>query len=145
MTATQQAPPSLWFFRQEHRSGLLFPSPVHETEKWKWSRSVASHSQWLHGLQPTRLFHPWDFSRQEYWSGVPLLGSPSAYLFYNWKFVSFDHLHPICLHSPTSDYHISDLFLSLFWYIIYLNYVSFCFTAGYIFIDHIPTPYISYL
>ena len=24
------------------------------------------------GLQPTRLLHPWDFSRQEYWSGFPL-------------------------------------------------------------------------
>ena len=23
------------------------------------------------GLQPTRLLCPWDFSRQEYWSGVP--------------------------------------------------------------------------
>ena len=23
-------------------------------------------------LQPTRLLRPWDFSRQEYWSGVPL-------------------------------------------------------------------------
>ena len=25
-----------------------------------------------HGLQPIRLFRPWDFSRQEHWSGVPL-------------------------------------------------------------------------
>ena len=24
-----------------------------------------------HGPQPTRILHPWDFSRQEYWSGVP--------------------------------------------------------------------------
>ena len=24
-----------------------------------------------HGLQPTRLLCPWDFSRQEYWSGLP--------------------------------------------------------------------------
>ena len=23
------------------------------------------------GLQPSRLLHPWEFSRQEYWSGVP--------------------------------------------------------------------------
>ena len=28
---------------------------------WKWSRSVASDSQRPHGLQPTRLVHPWDF------------------------------------------------------------------------------------
>ena len=28
---------------------------------WKWSRSVVSNPQWPHGLQPTRLLHPWDF------------------------------------------------------------------------------------
>ena len=43
-TAAQQAPPSLGFSRQEHWSGLPFPSPVHESEKWKWSRSVLSDS-----------------------------------------------------------------------------------------------------
>ena len=30
-------------------------------EKWKWSRSVVSDPQWPHGLQPTRVLHPWDF------------------------------------------------------------------------------------
>ena len=40
--AADQAPPSLGFSRQEHWSGLPFPSPVHESEKWKWSRSVVS-------------------------------------------------------------------------------------------------------
>ena len=29
--------------------------------KWKWSRSVVSDPQRPHGLQPTRLLHPWDF------------------------------------------------------------------------------------
>ena len=33
--------------RQEHWSGLPFPSPMHESEKWKWSRSVVSDSEWL--------------------------------------------------------------------------------------------------
>ena len=42
--AAHQAPPSLRFSRQEHWSGLPFPSPVHESEKWKWSRSVVSDS-----------------------------------------------------------------------------------------------------
>ena len=32
-TAAYQAPPSLGFSRQEHWSGLPFPSPVHESEK----------------------------------------------------------------------------------------------------------------
>ena len=32
-TAAHQAPPSLGFPRQEHWSGLPFPSPMRETEK----------------------------------------------------------------------------------------------------------------
>ena len=60
-TAAHQAPPSLGFSRQEHGSGLPFPSPMHESEKGKWSRSVMSDPQRPHGLQPTRLLHPWDF------------------------------------------------------------------------------------
>ena len=43
-TAAHQASLSLEFSRQEHRSGLPFPSPMHESEKWKWSRSVVSDS-----------------------------------------------------------------------------------------------------
>ena len=31
--AAHQALPSLGFFRQEHWSGLPFPSPMHESEK----------------------------------------------------------------------------------------------------------------
>ena len=34
------------------------------------SQSVMSHSA-AHGLYPVRLFCPWGFSRQEYWSGLP--------------------------------------------------------------------------
>ena len=43
-TAAHKAPLSLGFSRQEHWSGLPFPSPMHESEKWKWSRSVVSDS-----------------------------------------------------------------------------------------------------
>ena len=42
--AAHQAPPSLGFSRQEHWSGLPFPSPMHESEKWKWSHTVLSDS-----------------------------------------------------------------------------------------------------
>ena len=59
--AAHQAPPSLGLSRQEHRSGLPFPSPMHESEKGKWSHSVVSDSWPPHGLQPTKLLHPWDF------------------------------------------------------------------------------------
>ena len=37
--------PHIRFSRQEHWSGLPFPSPVHGSEKWKWSHSVMSDSQ----------------------------------------------------------------------------------------------------
>ena len=60
-TAGHQAPPSLGFSRQEHWSGLPFPSPMHKSEKWKGSCSVVSDPQQPHGLQPSRLLHPWDF------------------------------------------------------------------------------------
>ena len=49
-TAAHQAPPSLGFSRQKHWSGLPFPSPMHESEKWKWSCSVVSDSSRPHGL-----------------------------------------------------------------------------------------------
>ena len=70
-TAAHQAPPSLGFSRQEHWSGLPFPSPMQEVK----SESEVLSRVWL-------LVTPWTaahqappsmgFSRQEYWSGVPL-------------------------------------------------------------------------
>ena len=81
-TAAHQAPPPLGFSRQEHWNGLLFPSPMHESEKWTWSRSVVSDSSWSHELQPTRLLCPWDFPGKS--TGVLLhLGSlvASKYVF----------------------------------------------------------------
>ena len=57
-TATHEAAPSLGFSRQEHWSGLPSPSPMHETEKWKWSHSVVCDSVRPHRWQPTRLLHP---------------------------------------------------------------------------------------
>ena len=65
---SHQAPPSLGFSRQEHWSGLPFPSPVHESEKWKRSRSVVSDSviPWSASHQAPLSM---GFSRQEYWSG----------------------------------------------------------------------------
>ena len=70
-TAAHQAPTSLGFSRQEHWSGLPFPSPMYESEKWEWSRSVMSDS-----VTPWTVAHQaplcMGFSRQECWSGVPL-------------------------------------------------------------------------
>ena len=55
-TAAHQALPSLGFSRQECWSGLPFPFPMHESEKWKGSSSVVSDSSQPHGLQPTMLY-----------------------------------------------------------------------------------------
>ena len=70
--AAHQTTPSLGFSRQEHWSGLPFPSPMHESEKWKWSPSVVSGpsaTPWTAAFQAPPSM---GFSRQEYWSGVPL-------------------------------------------------------------------------
>ena len=42
------------------------------------SCSVVSNSLQPHGLQPAKLLWPWEFSRQEYWSGLPY--PPPGYL-----------------------------------------------------------------
>ena len=82
-TAAHQAPPSLGFSRQEHWSGLPFPSPMHESEKWKGSRSVVSNSSRPHGLQPTRLLCPWDFpGKSTEWGAVGVsIASPNLSIY----------------------------------------------------------------
>ena len=55
------------------------------TNAWKWSRSVMSDSLRPHGLQPTRLRHPWDFPGVSTGVGCHCLllshqGSPIKYL-----------------------------------------------------------------
>ena len=66
-TAAHQAPPSLGFSRQEHRSGLPFPSPMRESEV---SQSCPTLRDPMDCSPPGSSVH--GFSRQEYWSGVPL-------------------------------------------------------------------------
>ena len=52
---------------------------MHESEKWKWSRSVVSDSSQPHRLQPTRLLHPWGFPGKSTGVGCHcLLGSFTA-------------------------------------------------------------------
>ena len=73
-TAAHQAPLSLGFSRQEHRSGLPFPSPMHESGEWKvkvksLSRVRLLVTPWTAASQAPPSM---GFSRQEYWSRVPL-------------------------------------------------------------------------
>ena len=51
-TEACQAPLSIGLSRQEYWSVLPFPSPMQESEKSKWSRSVMSDSSQPHGLPP---------------------------------------------------------------------------------------------
>ena len=67
--AAHQAPPFLGFSRQEHRSGLPFPSPMHESEKWKWSCVRLLATPWTVAYEAPPSM---GFPRQAYWSGVPL-------------------------------------------------------------------------
>ena len=87
MTA-HQAPLSLGFSRQEHWSGLPFPSPMHESEKWKWSRSVVSNSSRPHRLQPTRLLCPWVFQARVLEWGAIAFSNTWCYIYTNTYHVS---------------------------------------------------------
>ena len=86
-TAAHQAPLSLGFSRQEHWSGLPFPSPINA---WKWKVKVKSLSRVRPSVTPWTATHQappsMGFSRQEYWSGVPLPSPLSSldrqYFFY---------------------------------------------------------------
>ena len=72
-TAAHQAPPSLGLSRQEHWSGLPFPSPMYEREKGKWLNCSRPH-----GLQPTRLLHPWDFPGKSTEWGASAFSAPNS-------------------------------------------------------------------
>ena len=60
-TAVHQAPLSLGFSRQEHWSGLPFPSPMHESEKWKVKLKSLSCVQLLATPWTEEPGRPWDF------------------------------------------------------------------------------------
>ena len=55
---SHQAPPSLGFSRQEHWSGLPFPSPMHESEKWsEVAQSCPTLSDPMHCSLPGSSVH----------------------------------------------------------------------------------------
>ena len=72
-TAAHQAPSSLGFSRQEHWSGLPFPSPMQESEKWEGSCVRLFATPWTAAYQAPLSM---GFSRQEYWSGFSTLTKP---------------------------------------------------------------------
>ena len=56
---------------------VAISSPMHESEKWKWSHSVVSDSSRPHGLQPTRLLCPWDLpGKSTEWGAIAFSEKP---------------------------------------------------------------------
>ena len=72
LCAAHQAPPSLGFIRQEYRSGLPFPSPMHSCTLSRLSHVQLRATLWTAAYQA---LPSTGFSRQEYWSGLPYASS----------------------------------------------------------------------
>ena len=68
--AAHQAPRSLGFSRQEHWSRLLFPSPVYESEMWKWSHPVVTLSDPMDCSLPGSSVHGIFQSRALEWGAI---------------------------------------------------------------------------
>ena len=120
--AAHQAPPSLGFSRQEHWSGLPFPSPMHDSEKWKWSRSVVSNSSRPHELQPTRLLHPWDFPGKNTGVGCHCLLRVGCIDIYNCYIFLLDW--------SLDDYVVSFLTsCNIFYFKVYFFYYKDCYSS----------------
>ena len=90
-TAAYQAPLSMGFSRQEYWSRLPFPSPMHESEKWKWSHSVVSNlrdtmdcslpGSSIHGIFQARVLCTWPIKPESGFQTQPFFGSePGAML-----------------------------------------------------------------
>ena len=83
-TAAPQAPPSLGFSRQEHWSGLPFPSPLHEWKVKVKSLSCVqpSATPWMAAHQAPR---PWDFPGRSTGVGSHCLLCKTPW----WLFISY--------------------------------------------------------
>ena len=70
--AAHQAPPFLGFSRQEHWSGLPFPSPMHESES-EVSQSCPALCDPMEGSLLGYSQAPLSMGFFRYWSGLPFL------------------------------------------------------------------------
>ena len=71
-TVAHQAPLSMGFSRQKQWRALPFPSPKGTIERKK-VKLLVSDSLSSHGLQPTRLLHPWNFPSRSFGVGCHFL------------------------------------------------------------------------
>ena len=67
--------PRTWMTAREKKWNLddktRGPNTHTHTHTHIYTCAVLSRSVWPYGLQPARLLCPWEFSRQEYWIGLP--------------------------------------------------------------------------
>ena len=116
--AAHQALPSLGFSRQEQWSGLPFPSPKHESGKWKVKVKSLGRVQllatpWTAAYQAPPAMR---FSRQEYSSWVPLPSPFQLYLYLKaapeieWFLVHFNTQNP-CY--KRRDFHLVYCFVNI--------------------------------
>ena len=101
------------------------------------SHSVVSYSLQPHGLQPTRLLLSMEFSRQEYWSGLPSLLQGTSLM---------QGLNPGLLHNRQSIYHLSHQGSP--WYIYFQRHsLCVCFSVNgillYMLVCNLPFYFIS--
>ena len=90
--------PSLGFSRQEHWSGLPFPSPMHESGKWKWSRSVVSDSSRSQDCSlPGSSIHGIFQARVLEWGAIAFSNLSLRY-----HKLIFNYCLPVTLHHPSS-------------------------------------------
>ena len=127
---------SLGFSRQEHWSGLPFPSPVHESEKWKWSHSVLSDSSDpMDWLQSTRLLHPWDFPGKSTGVGchcwvllINVLFSFGLFFFFNLFWIEGKLLYSVVLVSAIQQYKSAIIFF--FFLVTHITLTNLCIFFG---------------
>ena len=104
-TAAHQAPPSLGFSRQEHWSGLPSPSPMHESEKWTWSRSVISLSDRVDCSLPGSSVHGIFQARVLEWGAIAF--STRCYTNLIWHPITCDHWVDAAMYNLNQRWYLS--------------------------------------
>ena len=120
--------PHPWDSPGKNTSGLPFPSPVQESEKGKWSRSVVSDSSRPHGLQPTRLLCPWDFPGKSTGVGCHcLLRTEQLTLYFFHLMLIFVPWYEICLFCTDCKIFWLHFFAVSIWYELVYCLALYCF------------------
>ena len=131
--AAHQAPPSLGFSRQEHWSGLPFPSPMHESEKW--SRSVAQSCPTLSDPMdcslPGSSIHGIFQARVLEWGAIAFSVYCLYYRIFFFHKRNFQNYKSICMYQSSLTPKASEKWYSVcsfhyFWFLMMETYNEMC-------------------